>query len=103
MSILPFRRIRTDNSDIQKLQDSTDETFRSFQKKEILEGRLLEDVAIVSGTAKIVQHKMGRALRGWIIAGKDADARVWETPSTTPRSSLILNASANVTVNIWVF
>lgn len=68
----------------------------------LLDGLLLEDVAIAA-TDTHVSHLLGREIRGWIVVGKNADARVWRTSTARAASVLTLRASAAVTVSLWVF
>lgn len=86
----------------------------------LLDGRLVED-EVVSGqlveivlttTPKNVAHGLGRKYRGWFIVDKNANADVWVDPPTgvplvdpNPDRALFvrLDASATVTVKLWVF
>lgn len=67
-------------------------------------GRLISSV-VLSTTPVNVEHKLGRPLIGWLVVRKNADARVWEDQATTVDGSkfLRLDASAAVTVTLWVF
>jgi len=98
-----FRVIRTTVRDVQKLQDSLARVFNAIQTKEILDGRLISDIEIVTGTAKEINHGLAKPIRGWIITDINADANVYRGTSTTPNSTFFLNASANCTVSLWVF
>ena len=69
----------------------------------MLDGNYLEDVSITSGTAKSVQHELGRSPRGYIVTKKSAESTIWDTESTTPERELVLNASASCVVSVWVF
>lgn len=98
-----FRVIRTTVRDIQKLQDALARVFNAIQTKEILDGRLISDIVIETGTPKEINHGLGKPIRGWIITDINADANVYRSASTTPNSTFVLNASANCTVSLWVF
>lgn len=98
-----FRAIRTGVRDIQKLQDALNKVFNSITAKEIIDGRLISNVVLTTGSANEVNHGLGVPVRGWIVVGKNANANIWSSASSTPNSTLILNTSANVTVSLWVF
>lgn len=98
-----FRAIRTTVRDIQKLQDTLSRVFNGIQSKAILDGRLINDVSLVSSGATEVSHGLGKPIRGWVLVEKDANANVYSSASSTPNSTLVLNTSADVTVSLWVF
>lgn len=98
-----FRAIGTTDRVLQKLQDALSKIFNSLETKSIIDGRLINDVFITSGTPKEIDHGLQRPIIGWIIVGKNANAVVWSSISDIPNRTLIFNASANVTVSLWVF
>lgn len=100
-----FEKTRAKNPEVSDLQDACAVVFRDIVSKEVLDGRLIENIAITTGTEKTINHGLGRAIRGWIVTRTSAGATVWDSQSnnTTPRATLVLNASANVTISIWVF
>lgn len=94
--------IGTKNHELKKLEDDTREAFfRMYANNPILNGLYIENIAIVSGTAKVVNHKLQRKLKGYFIGKISADANIWDTASGD--KTLTLNSDANVTVSIWVF
>lgn len=101
--IPPFRAIRTAVRDIQRLQDALSKVFNAIQTKQILDGRLVEDIEIVSGTVTELDHGLQRPVRGWIVVEKNANAVVWTSESEIPNRTLNLNTSANVTISLWIF
>ncbi len=103
MTIKPFRRIRTDREDIKQLQDATAETFKTVVSREVLDGQLISGLSLVSGSLQRVEHKLGRAPRGYIVTSRSANSVVWDSESTLPSKYLELNVSANVTLSLWVF
>lgn len=70
----------------------------------LIQGRLLQNVALTSGD-NTVNHKLGRKLVGWYPTRVRASATLYDKQDTnvTPAETLILNASAGVTVDLWVF
>lgn len=67
-------------------------------------GILLERVSLASG-ANVINHKLGRKLKGWFITRLRASATVYDTQDSNARPQLTLNltSSAAVTVDIYVF
>lgn len=98
-----FRPISSQSRELQRLQDSLRKLFNALLSKQVIDGRLISGVAITSGAALEVNHGLGHAPRGWVVAGRNANATVWETASDTPNATLVLNASADVTINLWLF
>lgn len=105
MAIKSFRRVRTDREDVKQLQDAAAATLQNIVNKEILDGRLIEDIALVSGSVQTVEHKLNRELKGYIVVKKSANATVWDSQGSNDLSAktLHLNVSSNVTVSLWVF
>lgn len=102
--ISQFRKIRSTINDIQRVQDAVAVVFNSLLKKQILDGRLIRDKFLDSSANPIsIDHGLGKAPRGWVIVKQDADANVYESTSSTPNATLELNATADVTVSLWVF
>ena len=100
-----FRKINTGDSNLQRIQDNIEKVLNPLARKEISDGLLIEDVAIVSGTMKSIDHGLGRKLRGWFAVRVSANAVIWDNQSTNlfPTRTLNLQSSANVTVSLWVF
>ena len=102
MTLRAFKERGSKNFDVAKIQDSIREyTSNLINGVEILNGNLIQDIEIVTGTPKIVNHGLGRTLVGYFIAKISADANVWDTASDS--RTLTLNSSANVTITIWAF
>lgn len=102
--IPPFRRVRTQNAEVSSLQDATEAVLKQIRNRQIIDGRLIEGVTIET-VETVVDHKLGRALRGWIVVRQGADARIWDQQddNARPELSLVLVASASVKVSLWVF
>ena len=65
-----------------------------------LKGNLIEGVSL-STTATQLEHKLGLTPLGYIIVSQSASASIFTTAKD--QNFLTLQASASVTVNIWVF
>lgn len=70
----------------------------------LVNGSLLKDVALSNGTTA-VNHKLGRALQGWIITRVNGAATIYDSQTTnnTPNLTLLLVSNAAVTVSLYVF
>lgn len=82
------------------LQHNTERGLRDLPGNIITQGRLIENQEVATAGTRI-PHGLKRRLRGWFLVGQDANATVWET--ARDESFLSLDASATVTVSIWVF
>lgn len=90
--------------DLNRAQDGLLPTVSALSGVQISDGVLLEEVVLASG-ANIVPHKLGRILQGWIPVRVRASATLYDTQdaNNTPDQTLLLTASALVTVDLWVF
>lgn len=103
MSLPALKRVRSTDDVLRQLQDASDIIFKALASKQIIDGLFLKDI-LVSSTGTTIDHRLGRPLQGWVLAGKDAEQDVWELPTTTPSSTLVLRSSSDdVTINLWVF
>lgn len=69
------------------------------------QGLLLKNVVLVSGT-NAVNHKLGRALQGWIVTRVRNNAVTLydlQDSNQSPALTLLLNASTGATVDLFVF
>lgn len=94
---------------------SKDETFNRWQvqAQKVLQAALsnpvnssilLTNIALVTGSNS-VSHKLNKPLTGWVIVRKRAVSDIFDTQDSnpTPSLTLLLTASANVTVDILVY
>jgi len=70
--------------------------------KPIVSGRLIEGVNL-STSPTTINHGLGRNVQGYIIVKSTSGVTVYFTPSDFPKRTLILTASADSTVSVWVF
>lgn len=89
---------------IQQLQSQWASILNPVIAKQIIQGQLLTNQALINGVTPI-NHRLGRPLIGWIIVGINAPAIVYDSQATnqTTDLTLILNSDAACTCNIWVF
>ena len=75
-----------------------------ISSKEILDGISLKNVSLLTG-ANTINHTLGRKPLGYFIVRKRAQSDIWDTQDSNPNQAitLILNCSANVTVDLWIY
>ncbi len=105
MGIADYKKAESDRVDVQKLQTNLKQFLRPILKSSIIDGVLVKDLTLVTGSPNTVKHTLGRKLQGWIVVRQRASAIIWDDQDTNmiPSSTLVLQTSANVTVDLWVF
>lgn len=104
MALSRFRPLRTSDAELLAIQKSLQEALDPLSSNQFLDSILLDEVALTTSFQNI-PHKLGRKYVGWVVVGKDADARVWnDTAANTEAESFVrLRASASVNVRLYVF
>lgn len=92
------------DSEARRFQESVRLSFEKLSGVPFLDGTLIEDVTITTGTPKVVNHGLGREPVGFLVLDRDANAIVWQSTTTVNYANrMTLNSSANVTISLWVF
>lgn len=69
----------------------------------IVQGNYLNNVALIVGPNSI-NHLLGRNYQGWILTGMhNAYLQIYDTPSTMPDKTLVLQSSGVGIVSLYVF
>jgi len=98
-----YLRYRSDNPDIEQVQDSVEMTFDEVSKVPILNGNLLEDIDVLTAPRRY-PHGLGRPFKGFIVVDKTSDVRVFRGDLDVDTSVFIpLQGTATATVKVWVF
>ena len=86
-------------------QDHIEEVINPVLNSVIVDGVILEDIDLVSGSFTDIEHKLGREPRGYLVIRKSAAQTVYEEVGDYDNRKLFikLRASGSVTVNLWVF
>jgi hypothetical protein len=86
-------------------QDYVEEVLNPILNAAIIDGVILKDIDLVSGSFTSVEHKLGRKPRGYLVIRKSAAETVYEDAGDYDSRKLFLKlkASGSVTVNLWVF
>lgn len=98
----PFRQIQANQYILQQIQDAIAQALNPVLALPIVDGRLIENVALGTGGVNLVTHGLGRPPKLWMLARVNADCRIWETTARTTDLQLALNTSAPVMVSLWV-
>lgn len=96
--------VHTDDRNINQLQQNVKQVVDPLTNNPVLLGIILEQVQLVTGS-NTINHLLGRKLQGWIIVRQRGPAQIYDGQDSnlTPNLTLILNSSADVSVNIYVF
>jgi len=97
-----FRQINTNDRELKLIQSNIDSAINSVIRAQILDGVLLESVALVTGANKI-EHKLDRKYVGYIVVRNNSTATVYDSSSIETDVYVTLTASAPTTVSLWVF
>lgn len=100
MAFRAFKKLAQKDFSTGKMQDNSEQFNNQFRAIPFLDGRLIEDVVVTTSTVSI-EHKLGREPLGYIITKQNADARIWYT--SINELFLVLDSSATVTIDVWVF
>ena len=98
--ISPVVSIRETDEASRRSQDSIIASVRQLASKEITAGILLKDLYIKTSTTNVA-HQLKRKPLGYIVCGQNAAAMIWQISLDT--QFLYLQASVNVTINLWAF
>lgn len=99
-----LQRIQTGDRVLNMIQDNVSNILDPYSSKEILQGQILQNVDLASGSNNVA-HKLGRKPIGWFLVRRRSTAVIYDTQDTNPDSALFLRlvASAETTVDLYVF
>ena len=104
MTLSRFAKVQVEDEELSRVQDRVKAALDPLTSIPLLDGVLLEGVVITAGSFTPVAHRLARPWRGYLVLTRGANAVVWnQTAGSDSGSFLYLQASANVTVNLWVF
>jgi hypothetical protein len=99
-----LKKIGAKDEELNQVQGNLDEWTKQLELP-ILDGQLVENISLTSGSTTAINHGLSRAIRGWFVVKQNASAIIWavDANQTLPIRQLVLSTSANVTINLWVF
>jgi hypothetical protein len=97
-------KVQTDNREVNQLQSNILSYLNTIGQNALLSGVILANQSLKSGD-NTINTKLNRKLQGWFIIRQRGPATLYDKQDSnqTPNSTLILNSSANVSVDIFVF
>lgn len=104
MNLVKISRLQAMDGILNRVQDNIINPLNQILGNPIVPGNILLGQVLAVGD-NTVNHGLGRALQGWIIIGITAAVSIFDkqATNTATQTTLILNASGVVTVNLYVF
>lgn len=101
--IKPFAPINVNDYDLSRVQDAVENYARPISNSIIIDGILLEGVALTTGVDNLIETRLGRPWTAWMLARLSANAVVYEGIVQSNKNKFLnLNSTANCTVSLWV-
>lgn len=105
-------QVKTDDSKFIQYQQQVAKALQPVLECPISYGTLLKEIPLVTGL-NTIPHKLGRTLQGWFFVRQRAvgtplapaliSIQDSQDANRTPQSTLLLYASADINVDIWVY
>jgi hypothetical protein len=73
--------------------------------KDAVSGNLTPNIPLLAGTTTVIPIGLSSSLQGWFLIRNKVQAIVWDNQdsNTTPSQTLLLNTSADTTIQLMVF
>lgn len=99
-----FPKLNVTERSLSLIQDNLASAIDPLLKLPLSDSNLLEGIVLESGT-NLINHKLGRPLRGWVVVRKNADESIYDDQENNalPAQKLSLVSSGDVTVDLIVF
>lgn len=101
MAIKEFKKVEQGSFEGNKFQENVALFVNQIKLVPFLSGNAVKDIALTT-SGLTVAHQLGRVPQGFFITAINANATVWQTQASDERF-LYLDASATVTISIWVY
>jgi len=101
-----YLRYRTDNAELEQVQDSVEKKFAELDGLAILNGKLIKDVEITNNVTNKIYHGLGRPYQGYIVTKIDEKVvvQVVTADDTEPDKFIPLSVvSYDAVADLWVF
>lgn len=79
---MPFKKIITQDSDLNKIQQNAEDEFRKLKNNPLLDSVLVSRVKLEAGKDNLVPHTLGKVPRIWLLAGLNWSSYIWSAAST---------------------
>lgn len=101
-----FKTLNHKDQTVDLMQDNISQVFDQILPKEILDGRLLKNIALSDSGTNVIEHGLGRELIGWIpVRSRDGFCVCIDLQDSSPMTDkfLYLQSIAICEVDFWVF
>jgi hypothetical protein len=90
---------------LRTFKEAVEDGGRVIEEKRLIDGILLEGESIPATTNTVINHKLGRRIKGWVVTDQDAAATIYRVTVSGEDTAkqITLYASAAVTIDLWVF
>ena len=102
MTLKSFSQLQNPDGELNRIQSNVAVALNPITAVTFLDGQAIQGITITAGTPFLVTHGLGRPVEQWWVTDINANSVVWRSASTDEATVLTLNASANVTIDIWV-
>lgn len=103
MAIKAFRRPGQMTTETVLLAANIEDFTRQLVLNPLLDGRVISTIALTASVPSTIPHSLGRDWLGWLVINKNANANVWVSATTNKDRGITLTASANVTIDLYIF
>ena len=104
--MVEFERYRSDNYELNRVQDKVEDFARGVQLGGIINGRLVENVELIANQTNMVYHGLGRRYKGYIVVSinEKVVVQVVDADNLSPEKYIPLTVvTYPATVSLWVF
>lgn len=104
MATKALAQVQSNDLKLEQMQAATRTATQSQRSNPINGGTILTEVALKSGD-NTISHKLSQRLQGWFIVRLRSSATIYDKQDSNKNQdkTLVLNSSADVTVDIFVF
>lgn len=102
----PYVRVIANDRQIQEIDNNVSRCFNSIQTNPLLANPMYITGLVFTGTADlIVNHRLNRPVRGYIISRSDAGQTIYtsSTVNPAPSAQIILKATGTINADILFF
>ena len=104
--MVEYEKYRSDNYELNRVQDKIEDFARGVQLGGIIDGRLIENVELIANETNRVYHGLGRRYKGYIVVSINEKVVVFvvDADNLSPEKYIPLKVvSYPATASLWVF
>ena len=103
--MVEVERYRTQDYDLNRVQDKVELFASELQQSGIIAGRLFEDIEVTRSDTFRVYHGLNRKPKGYIVVSTTVAGTVIikNEENVDPKNYLPLQMAANSIISLWVF